>query len=76
MPRRKFMEVIRQINDFTMVFDYVCDVEIHYADSFEFYQVKTAKGNNYSISKLVNKGKKSNSVIGTLYKIRMLFSSI
>ena len=28
-------------SDFTMVFDYTCDIEIHFTDKFEFYQIKT-----------------------------------
>lgn len=66
----KFLEVVRTSDDFTMVFDYVCDVEVHYPDNYEFYQVKTSSGVSYPISRLVNKGTKRNSIIGTLYKIR------
>ncbi len=66
----KFLEIVRTSEDFTMVFDYVCDVEVHYLDSYEFYQVKSSSGISYPISKLVNKGSKRNSIIGTLYKIR------
>lgn len=66
----KFLEIVRTSEDFTMVFDYVCDVEVHYLDNYEFYQVKSSSGISYPISKLVNKGSKRNSIIGTLYKIR------
>ena len=29
--------------DFCVVFDYKCDIEIHFNDSVEFYQIKTHK---------------------------------
>lgn len=39
--------------DFTMVFDYACDIEIHFEDGFEFYQIKTHTGNHtYTWKKL------------------------
>lgn len=56
--------------NFYMIFDYVCDIEIHFSNRFEFYQVKTGSGKSYTINNLINRGKKKNSVLGTLYKIR------
>lgn len=32
-------------SDFTMVFDYACDIELHLADGFEFCQIKKHSGN-------------------------------
>lgn len=29
--------------DFCIVFDYKCDIEVHFKDSLEFYQIKTHK---------------------------------
>lgn len=66
----KFLDVFRESQEFTMVFDYVCDIELHYDDSYEFYQVKTSTAKLYSTSNLTMIGKKKNSIIGTLYKIR------
>lgn len=66
----KFLDVFRESQEFTMVFDYVCDIELHYDDSYEFYQVKTSTAKLYATSNLTMIGKKKNSIIGTLYKIR------
>ncbi|NLI93102.1 MAG: DUF4297 domain-containing protein [Peptococcaceae bacterium] len=35
---------IYNYSDFAMVFDYVCDIEVHSQTGFEFYQIKTHKG--------------------------------
>uniref|UniRef100_UPI00403F283F dsDNA nuclease domain-containing protein n=1 Tax=Candidatus Enterococcus willemsii TaxID=1857215 RepID=UPI00403F283F len=67
----KFLAEMRKSQDFTMVFDFVCDIEIHFSDRFEFYQVKTSSNNSCTTSNLTSKSKKkNNSIIGTLYKIR------
>ena len=36
---------VYNIEDFTMVFDCACDIELHIADGFEFYHIKTHKDN-------------------------------
>lgn len=66
----KFLESFRDSKEFTMIFDFVCDIEIHFNDSYEFYQVKTSKARSYAPNNLTSIGKKKNSIIGTLYKIR------
>ncbi len=66
----KFLDAFRKSQNFTMVFDYVCDIELHYDEFYEFYQVKTSTSKIYNTSMLTAKGKKKNSIIGTLYKIR------
>ncbi|EGP5659630.1 DUF4297 domain-containing protein [Enterococcus faecium] len=66
----KFLDVFLESQEFTMVFDYVCDIELHYDGSYEFYQVKTSSAKSYTTSKLTTVGKKKKSIIGTLYKIR------
>lgn len=53
--------------DFTMVFDYACDIEVHVKDGFEFYQIKTHSGNkSYTWKKLTNV-KGEGSILGKLY---------
>ena len=66
----KFLEIIKHNKNFTMIFDYVCDIEIHHKDCYEFYQVKTTNATFYNPKNLTKMGTKKNSVIGTLYKIR------
>lgn len=66
----KMIDLMEEPRDFTMVFDYVCDIEIHYDDGFEFYQIKTHKGNSqpktFKTKDLVRKHKEK-SIIGKLY---------
>ena len=67
----KFLHELAISSDFTMVFDYVCDIEIHHPDRFEFFQVKTKNAKSYTIGSLTKKdSKKNNSIISTLYQIR------
>ncbi|MDF2855591.1 dsDNA nuclease domain-containing protein [Enterococcus durans] len=66
----KLLKEMTVSQNFYMIFDYVCDIEIHFSDHYEFYQVKTKNGKSYTINNLTNRGEKKNSVIGTLYKIR------
>ncbi len=61
------------LNDFTIVFDYVCDIELHCNDdeSLKFYQVKTNNtGKPNNVNFLTNKDKRTkDSIIGKIYKI-------
>lgn len=68
----KMLDLMEQPDDFTMVFDYVCDIEVHYKDELEFYQIKShnAKQTSFTAKKLTEKGKKENSILGKLYIIR------
>lgn len=63
----KMLDLIENKEKFTAVFDYACDVEIHYDERFEFYQIKThASKNSYtidSLTKIEGKG----SILGKLY---------
>jgi len=60
------------ISDFTMVFDYVCDIELHINNNFEFYQLKSHKGTKtYTVENLVKIDKDSrNSILGKLYMLK------
>ena len=43
-------------SDFCVVFDYKCDIEIHFENSLEFYQLKTHKVQKpYSFSKIATR---------------------
>lgn len=61
------------LKDFTVVFDYVCDIELHCHDdeSLKFYQVKTSNtGKPNNVNFLTKKDEKStDSIIGKIYKI-------
>lgn len=58
-------------DDFCVVFDYKCDVEIHFTDSFEFYQLKTHKVQEpYRFSKISKQDKSGKSIFGKLYVLK------
>ena len=54
--------------DYTIIFDFKCDVEVHKEQGLEFYQIKTIKQNNYTTDSLC-KVNKSNSILGKLYTL-------
>ena len=60
------------VSDFTMVFDYVCDIELHMNNNFEFYQLKSHKGTKtYTVENLIKTEKNSkNSILGKLYMLK------
>lgn len=64
----KFIDLLIEENDFTMVFDCVCDIEVHFADKFDFYQVKSTRGNSFTTKKLIKK-QGTESILGKLYKL-------
>ena len=67
----KMLELMESDKSFTMVFDYVCDIEVHMQDELEFYQIKThSKSQGAYTTKSLTKvdGKHSQgSILGKLY---------
>ena len=56
--------------DFCVVFDYKCDIEIHFNDSVEFYQIKTHKIQSpYKFSDL-KRHKEGPSIIAKLFVLK------
>jgi len=71
----KMLDLMESNNDFVVVFDNVCDIEIHFQDGLEFYQIKT-HGNNspaYTSRSLSKKETKDSegSIIGKLYVLNL-----
>ena len=62
----KFLELMETSENFTMIFDYVCDIEIIFDNYLEFYQIKTRSNNPYSTTQLVRKTGEG-SILGKLY---------
>ena len=55
-------------DNFCVVFDYKCDIEVHLDNSLEFYQVKTHKIQSpYTFSTLSKQDKTNKSIIGKLF---------
>ena len=67
----KMLDLMSSDKDFTVVFDYVCDIEIHYKDGLEFYQIKTHKSGSkpYTCKSLMTKASKNaqGSILGKLF---------
>jgi hypothetical protein len=59
-------------SDFCVVFDYKCDIEIHFKDSLEFYQIKTHKVQSPYKFTVISKPDKDTgrSIIGRLYLLK------
>lgn len=68
----KMFELYKANVDFLMVFDYVCDVEVHLDGGIEFYQLKTNSATSpYSISRIAKPDKVGKSILGKLYAIKV-----
>lgn len=69
---KKMLALFDDKKKFIVVFDYVCDVEIHLDTHFEFYQLKTQnKNGSYTINKLIKIEKdKTKSILGNLYRLK------
>lgn len=68
----KMFELYKANVDFLMVFDYVCDVEVHLDGGIEFYQLKTNSTTRpYSISRIAKPDKVGKSILGKLYAIKV-----
>lgn len=62
-------------DDFYVVFDYKCDIEVHFTDFLEFYQVKTHKVQSpYSFTRLSKKDDTGKSIMGRLYLLKNALS--
>ena len=58
-------------DEFCIVFDYKCDIEIHFSESLEFYQLKTHRVQRpYDFSRISKQDKTGKSIFGKLYLLR------
>ncbi|MDO3680173.1 dsDNA nuclease domain-containing protein [Paenibacillus ehimensis] len=68
---KKILDLYRANKNFTIVFDYKCDIEIHLEDNYEFYQLKTRNDHTaYTLARLIKKDKVGNSILGKLYTLK------
>lgn len=65
----KLIDAYKKYDDFTVVFDFKCDIELHHNEGLDFYQVKTKKSGNHTYSTLTNSKKNSKSILGNLYTL-------
>ena len=69
------LELMESANDFTIVFDLVCDIEVHLDNGFEFYQIKTHKESQprYTVKSLVKvKEGEQGSILGKLFVLNTI----
>ena len=64
----KIIECHKSCSDYTVIFDFKCDIEVHKEKNLEFYQLKTISNKNYNINSLCKRNK-SNSILGKLYAL-------
>ena len=63
----KILDLMEEDRDFTMVFDYACDIEVHYENGFEFFQIKTHGRSKSYTTKRLTKVEGEGSILGKLY---------
>lgn len=70
----KMIDLLETDADFTMVFDYACDIEVHLETGFDFFQIKTHGRNSsaYTAASLTKKSSKDaeGSILGKLYVLK------
>jgi len=63
----KMLDLMEKDLDFAMVFDYACDIEVHYKNGFDFFQIKThGKCKSYT-TRQITKVEGEGSILGKLY---------
>lgn len=66
----KIIDEHKANNEYTIIFDFKCDIELHKDDELDFYQIKTKKSGNYNSNNLCKKDKnENNSILGKLYAL-------
>ena len=66
----KIIDAHKEEDDYTVIFDFKCDIELHRQDEMCFYQIKTKKSSHYTDNSLcTKKGSEQNSVLGKLYAL-------
>lgn len=65
---KKMLDIYEE-EDFTVIFDYKCDIEVHLTDRYEFYQVKTHRGKNMTVAEML-KRTNGRSILGKLFELR------
>lgn len=64
---KRILELYKAPEDFNVIFDYVCDIEIHKENELEFYQLKTRKGvNPFTVQNILKSEEKKLSILGKL----------
>ena len=66
----KIIDEHKTKNEYTVIFDFKCDIELHKENELNFYQIKTKKSGNYNSNNLCKRNKnEKNSILGKLYAL-------
>lgn len=67
---KRALELYKVSEDFDVIFDYACDIEVHKENELEFYQLKTRKRPSpFSVSNILKREKDKPSILGKLYSL-------
>ncbi|MFR1449541.1 MAG: DUF4297 domain-containing protein [Beduini sp.] len=66
----KIIDAHKEDDDYTVIFDFKCDIELHRQDEMCFYQIKTKASSNFTDNSLcIKKKNEQNSILGKLYAL-------
>ena len=66
----KIIDIHKKNEDYTVIFDFKCDIELHKEEEMFFYQIKTIQSKSFNENNLckINKNE-NNSILGKLYAL-------
>ncbi|KGF08006.1 hypothetical protein HMPREF1634_01315 [Tissierellia bacterium S7-1-4] len=66
----KIIDAHKEREDYSVIFDFKCDIELHKEQEMFFYQIKTRKSGNFNENNLCKiNNKENNSILGKLYAL-------
>lgn len=66
----KIIDAHKERDDYSVIFDFKCDIELHKEQEMFFYQIKTRKSGNFNENNLCKiNNKENNSILGKLYAL-------
>lgn len=66
----KIIDAHKESGDYSVIFDFKCDIELHKEQEMFFYQIKTRKSGNFNENNLCKiNNKENNSILGKLYAL-------
>ncbi|WP_018659249.1 DUF4297 domain-containing protein [Allofustis seminis] len=66
----KIIDAHKESEDYSVIFDFKCDIELHKEQEMFFYQIKTRKSGSFNENNLCKiNNKENNSILGKLYAL-------
>ena len=69
---KKIYDLYMQPDDFTVIFDFACDIDVFINDELHFFQVKTSSAQKFSISKITSLSKKAKDKYSLISRLGFL----